>query len=102
MKIRPRRKSYPYMCPYCDELTYPSKSRPPLILHNRSITLWVCPNNHEFFTYERVCTHQDWAYKVFNGIEQRWRKDSDKWLKELIKKGFGVEDYNDAMSNYDE
>jgi SOS response regulatory protein OraA/RecX len=49
-----------------------------------------------------VCTHQDWAYKVFNGIEQRWRKDSDKWLKELIKKGFGVEEYNEAMADYDE
>lgn len=93
MRKRPFRKMYPYMCPYCDELSFPSKSRPPLILHNRSITVWVCPNNHEFYTYERVCTHQDWANNVYNGVEQIWRKSSDKWIKELRKRGFGVKDY---------
>lgn len=93
MKHRPLKAVNPYMCPFCDELSYPSKSRPPLILPNKSITLWVCPNNHEFFTYERVCTHQEWAYNVYHGIEQPWRIKSDKWLKELQKQKYGVEDY---------
>lgn len=93
MSRRPFRKSYPYMCPYCDELAYTSPSRPPLLLHNRSIAVWVCPNNHQFYTYERVCTHQEWADKVYNGIEQCWRKSADKWIRELRKRGFGANDY---------
>ena len=82
------------MCPFCDELSYPSKNRPPLIMPDKKITAWICPNNHVFYTYERVCAHQEWADNVFNGVEQPiWRRKSDRWLKEIRKQNFGVEDY---------
>lgn len=94
MKTLPLRRVHPYLCPFCGELAFPHKGRPPILLPDKCMRMWVCPNNHEFYTYERVCAHQEWAYNVFNGIEQPiWRRKSERWLKQLQRDNFGLDDY---------
>ena len=94
-KKRPIKAIYPYMCPFCEEIAYPSteaKKRPSR-LPDSTITIFTCASGHEFYVCERVVTNQQWAEKQY--LSERRKKLSKNWKRQLREHNYGVDDMPD-------
>lgn len=74
---------WPFMCPFCDELAYPIPGAPVRRDDKQNWSKWQCEAGHEFYCYEKVCTHQDWAEEKYNN--QSVIDQDKKWRSQLRK-----------------
>lgn len=92
LKKRPIKVVYPYMCPFCDELSYPDSETnfKPLRLPEETFSQFKCMSGHTFYVYEKIVANQDWADKKCN--DARLRDKSNYWKRQLRENRYGVED----------
>ncbi len=91
-KKRPIRVVYPYMCPFCDELSYPASEKEfsSLRLPEETLCTYKCMAGHTFYVQERVVRDQAWADERRNNPTLVRR--SKDWKRQLRDNKYGVEE----------
>lgn len=76
---RPTKKIWPFLCPFCDDISFPVPNVPVRRDDHQNWELWRCEAGHEFYVYQKVCKDQDWANNKYNSPsvikkDAEWRK----------------------------
>lgn len=81
-------EAYPLVCPFCDELAYPSKKMKRRILPDRIYTPRECIMGHEFISVETVPENQAELVQEM----REFKKEELGWKRHVISESKRVKE----------